>query len=191
MANPNRYIPLLCPHAVSINSPSIQYQHKSTIIGCSLNPNINEYSMEFRSHWTLHLQVFAFSSCGSPKEQTHLETQDIKPSYIPRTSIPNIAWRYWLCQQISSPFITSGTKTQKSKSIPDTADIFVADTLKGGAKKPELAKVGGVMRNVFWLVDLVGLVYNRCFNWLQNIQTYLNLEMNKEVCILPGKDQDW
>jgi hypothetical protein len=29
--------------------------------------------------------------------------------------------------------------------------------------------VGGVMRNVFWLVDLVGLVYNRCFNWLQKI----------------------
>jgi len=34
-----------------------------------------------------------------------------------------------------------GTKTQKTKSIPDNADIFVADTLKGGAKKPELAKV--------------------------------------------------
>lgn len=51
---------------------------------------------------------------------------------------------------ISSPFITSGTKTQKSKSIPDTADIFVADTLKGGAKKPELAKVrGSKERNVF------------------------------------------
>ena len=151
MANPNRYIPLLCPHAVSINSPSIQYQHKSTIIGCSLNPNINEYSMEYRSHWTVDTSsrsVFAFSSRGSPKEQTHLETQDIKPSCIPRTSIPNIAWlengfasRYHM---ISSPFITSGTKTQKSKSIPDTADIFVADTLKGGAKKPELAKVGGV-----------------------------------------------
>ena len=35
----------------------------------------------------------------------------------------------------------AGTKTQKGKSIPDTAEIFIADTLKGGAKKPELAKV--------------------------------------------------
>ena len=35
----------------------------------------------------------------------------------------------------------AGTKTQKSKSIPDNSEIFIADTLKGGAKKPELAKV--------------------------------------------------
>eukprot|EP00913_Durusdinium_trenchii_P031615 g29605.t1 len=35
----------------------------------------------------------------------------------------------------------AGTKTQKTKSIPDNAEIFIADTLKGGAKKPELAKV--------------------------------------------------
>ena len=35
----------------------------------------------------------------------------------------------------------AGTKTQKGKSIPDNAEIFIADTLKGGAKKPELAKV--------------------------------------------------
>ncbi|CAL1151915.1 unnamed protein product [Cladocopium goreaui] len=49
----------------------------------------------------------------------------------------------------------AGTKTQKSKSIPDTADIFVADTLKGGAKKPELAKVLCVnsAADVDWLVD--------------------------------------
>lgn len=49
----------------------------------------------------------------------------------------------------------AGTKTQKTKSIPDTADIFVADTLKGGAKKPELAKVLCVnsAADVDWLVD--------------------------------------
>merc|ERR1711988_941571 len=32
-------------------------------------------------------------------------------------------------------------KTQKTQGIKDTNDIFVADTLKGGAKKPEVAKV--------------------------------------------------
>ena len=49
----------------------------------------------------------------------------------------------------------AGTKTQKSKSIPDTAEIFVQDTLKGGAKKPELAKVLCVnsAADVDWLVD--------------------------------------
>lgn len=49
----------------------------------------------------------------------------------------------------------AGTKTQKSKSIPDTAEIFVQDTLKGGAKKPELAKVLCLnsAADVDWLVD--------------------------------------
>ena len=36
-----------------------------------------------------------------------------------------------------------GTKTQKAKGIPDNAEIFTADTMKGGAKKPELAKLLG------------------------------------------------
>jgi len=49
----------------------------------------------------------------------------------------------------------SQTKTQAAKGIPDTNDIFLADTMKGGAKKPEVAKVlcfnsGG---DVDWLMD--------------------------------------
>eukprot|EP00913_Durusdinium_trenchii_P033677 g31526.t1 len=59
----------------------------------------------------------------------------------------------------------AGTKTQKGKSIPDNAEtsglkntnqeIFIADTLKGGAKKPELAKVlcANSAADVDWLVD--------------------------------------
>merc|ERR1712039_40920 len=49
----------------------------------------------------------------------------------------------------------SETKTQKNQGIKDTNDIFIADTLKGGAKKPELAKVlcGNSGADVDWLVD--------------------------------------
>merc|ERR1712187_123073 len=45
--------------------------------------------------------------------------------------------------------------TQKGKGIPDTAEIFIADTLKGGAKKPELAKVlcANSAADVDWLMD--------------------------------------
>ena len=35
----------------------------------------------------------------------------------------------------------AGTSTQKAKGITDSGEIFLADTLKGGAKKPEVAKV--------------------------------------------------
>merc|ERR1712019_252016 len=35
----------------------------------------------------------------------------------------------------------AGTKTQKEKGIPDNAEIFTNDTLKGGAKRPEVARV--------------------------------------------------
>jgi len=35
----------------------------------------------------------------------------------------------------------SETKTQKKNGVPDTNDIFIKDTLKGGAKKPEVAEV--------------------------------------------------
>jgi len=51
------------------------------------------------------------------------------------------------------------TKTQKQKGIPDTVEIFTADTLKGGAKKPELVKVlcGNSGPDVDWLVDKFGL----------------------------------
>merc|ERR1712050_226304 len=53
----------------------------------------------------------------------------------------------------------AGTKTQKEKGIPDNADIFTADTLKGGAKKPELAKVlcQNSAADVDWLVEKFGL----------------------------------
>jgi len=49
----------------------------------------------------------------------------------------------------------AGTKTQKEKGIPDNADIFLNDTLKGGAKKPELAKVlcQNSAADVDWLID--------------------------------------
>merc|ERR1719220_3378988 len=49
----------------------------------------------------------------------------------------------------------AGTKTQKGKGIPDNAEIFIADTLKGGAKKPELAKLlcSNSAADVDWLVD--------------------------------------
>jgi len=49
----------------------------------------------------------------------------------------------------------SETKTQKKQAIKDTNDIFVADTLKGGAKKPEVAKVLCCESGpgVDWLVD--------------------------------------
>jgi flavocytochrome c len=49
----------------------------------------------------------------------------------------------------------SETKTQKMKGIEDTNTVFIADTMKGGAKKPELAKVlcNESGPGVDWLVD--------------------------------------
>merc|ERR1711985_74211 len=49
----------------------------------------------------------------------------------------------------------SETKTQKAKGVKDTNEIFIADTLKGGAKKPEVAKVLCVESGpgVDWLMD--------------------------------------
>merc|ERR1712038_1895935 len=49
----------------------------------------------------------------------------------------------------------AATKTQAAKGIPDNVDIFLADTLKGGAKKPEIAKVlcANSGTDVDWLVD--------------------------------------
>merc|ERR1740133_121317 len=51
------------------------------------------------------------------------------------------------------------TKAQKAHGIKDTVEIFTNDTLKGGAKRPEVAKVlcansGG---DVDWLVDKFNL----------------------------------
>merc|ERR1712232_694817 len=53
----------------------------------------------------------------------------------------------------------AGTKTQKAKGIPDNAEIFVQDTLKGGAKRPELAKVlcQNSAADVDWLVEKFNL----------------------------------
>merc|ERR1719157_237383 len=51
------------------------------------------------------------------------------------------------------------TKTQKEKGIDDTIELFTSDTLKGGAKKPEVVKVlcGNSGADVDWLVDKFNL----------------------------------
>jgi len=51
------------------------------------------------------------------------------------------------------------TKTQKAKGIPDTTQLFISDTLKGGAKKPELATVlcANSGADVDWLMDKFNL----------------------------------
>merc|ERR1719277_2598353 len=53
----------------------------------------------------------------------------------------------------------SATKSQAAKGIQDSIELFTADTLKGGAKKPELVKVlcGNSGEDVDWLVDKFGL----------------------------------
>merc|ERR1712019_290301 len=45
--------------------------------------------------------------------------------------------------------------TQKAKGIQDTVDIFTNDTLKGGAKRPEVARVlcANSGPDVDWLMD--------------------------------------
>jgi len=49
----------------------------------------------------------------------------------------------------------AGTSTQKSQGIADNTEIFLGDTLKGGAKKPEVAKVlcAESGPGVEWLID--------------------------------------
>jgi len=51
------------------------------------------------------------------------------------------------------------TKTQKAKGIDDTIDLFTSDTLKGGAKKPDVVKVlcGNSGADVDWLVEKFNL----------------------------------
>mmetsp|Transcript_74582 Transcript_74582/g.131926 ORF Transcript_74582/g.131926 Transcript_74582/m.131926 type:complete len:687 (-) Transcript_74582:60-2120(-) len=51
------------------------------------------------------------------------------------------------------------TRTQKEKGIPDTKDIFIQDTLKGGAKRPSVAKVlcANSGADVDWLMDKFSL----------------------------------
>merc|ERR1719428_2163255 len=53
----------------------------------------------------------------------------------------------------------AATRTQKEKGIEDSTDLFTKDTLKGGAKKPEIAKVlcENSGRDVEWLMDAFDL----------------------------------
>jgi len=53
----------------------------------------------------------------------------------------------------------AATRTQKAKGIEDSTDLFTNDTLKGGAKKPEIVKVlcENSGRDVEWLMDAFNL----------------------------------
>merc|ERR1719229_307591 len=53
----------------------------------------------------------------------------------------------------------AATRTQKAKGIEDSSELFTKDTLKGGAKKPELAKVlcENSGADVEWLMDKFAL----------------------------------
>merc|ERR1712060_543930 len=46
-------------------------------------------------------------------------------------------------------------KTQKTKGIDDSIELFTSDTLKGGAKRPDVVKVlcGNSGADVDWLVE--------------------------------------
>merc|ERR1712054_362810 len=51
------------------------------------------------------------------------------------------------------------TKTQKNKGIDDSIALFTSDTLKGGAKKPDVVKVlcGNSGADCDWLMDVFNL----------------------------------
>jgi len=53
----------------------------------------------------------------------------------------------------------AATRAQKAKGIDDSIELFTSDTLKGGAKRPEVAKVlcGNSGNDVDWLVDKFNL----------------------------------
>merc|ERR1719210_1779425 len=53
----------------------------------------------------------------------------------------------------------SATKTQAAKGIDDSVELFTSDTLKGGAKKPEVVKVlcGNSGADVDWLMEKFNL----------------------------------
>merc|ERR1719328_990667 len=53
----------------------------------------------------------------------------------------------------------AATKTQKIKGIDDSIELFTSDTLKGGAKKPDVVKVlcGNSGADVDWLVEKFNL----------------------------------
>jgi succinate dehydrogenase/fumarate reductase flavoprotein subunit len=53
----------------------------------------------------------------------------------------------------------AATRSQKDKGIEDSTELFTKDTIKGGAKRPELAKVlcENSGRDVEWLMDVFNL----------------------------------
>merc|ERR1719225_2578898 len=53
----------------------------------------------------------------------------------------------------------AATATQKNKGIQDSIELFTSDTLKGGAKRPELVEVlcGNSGADVDWLVEKFNL----------------------------------
>merc|ERR1719321_862045 len=53
----------------------------------------------------------------------------------------------------------AATKAQKTKGVDDSIELFTNDTIKGGAKRPELAKVlcGNSGADVDWLVEKFNL----------------------------------
>merc|ERR1719203_1366256 len=53
----------------------------------------------------------------------------------------------------------AGTKGQAAKGIKDSIELFTSDTLKGGAKRPEVAKIlcGNSGADVDWLVEKFNL----------------------------------
>merc|ERR1719384_377033 len=53
----------------------------------------------------------------------------------------------------------AGTRTQREKGIEDSINLFTSDTLKGGAKKPEIVQVlcGNSGADVDWLVEKFNL----------------------------------
>ena len=62
----------------------------------------------------------------------------------------------WCC---TSGINGANTRSQREHGIKDSADLFTSDTLKGGAKKPEFAKVlcENSGTDVEWLMDKFNL----------------------------------
>merc|ERR1711920_834025 len=62
----------------------------------------------------------------------------------------------------------AATKTQKTKGIDDSIELFTSDTLKGGAKRPDVAKVlcGNSGADVDWPVEKFDLdpPFRLCLN---------------------------
>ena len=87
-----------------------------------------------------------------------LEWVLVRPTGLVKPDGPDAKIKF-LAAEDTSGIIGSETRTQKDKDIADTIDIFTNDTLKGGAKKPEVVKVlcGNSGADVDWLVEKFGL----------------------------------